>query len=98
MNTVQKIIKENIDSFEEQIAIDLVTLSSNEMTQVQKEPNLNVQTAASNLLVVIGIKYVKQVFNELLKQFNPGVLPNLFILNTMANLAEVNGKNIKWIA
>jgi hypothetical protein len=32
------------------------------------------------------------VFAALLKQFNPGALPHLFILTTMANLAEVNGK------
>jgi hypothetical protein len=48
------------------------------------------QTASSDLLVAIGKKYVKEVFNQLQKNFVPGQLPHLFVLKTMANLAEVN--------
>jgi hypothetical protein len=48
------------------------------------------QTSASDLLVAIGIKYVKEVFTELKKNFTPGQLTHVFVLNTMANLAEVN--------
>ncbi len=91
LNTLQKIIKEKIDDLEEQTAIGLIELASNEMIQ-QKEPIVNIQAAASSVLVTIGVKYVKHVYTELLKQFHPGALPHLFILNTMANLAEVNGK------
>jgi hypothetical protein len=53
--------------------------------------------AASSLLVTIGIKYVNHVYTTLLKQFNPGALPHLYILTTMANLAEVNGLSNKII-
>ncbi len=58
----------------------------------KKDPAVaNIQTAASALLVAIGIKYVNHVYAALLQQFNPGALPHLYILTTMANLAEVNG-------
>lgn len=52
------------------------------------------QTASSDLLVMIGKKYVKEVFQQLQKNFIPGQLPHLFVLKTMANLAEAN-RNIK---
>jgi hypothetical protein len=55
------------------------------------------QTASSDLLVAIGKKYVKEVFNQLQKNFVPGQLPHLFVLKTMANLAEVNGIYLKII-
>ena len=46
------------------------------------------------MLVMIGKKYVKEVFQQLQKNFIPGQLPHLFVLKTMANLAEAN-RNIK---
>ena len=52
------------------------------------------QTASSDLLVMIGKKYVKELFQQLQKNFIPGQLPHLFVLKTMANLAEAN-RNIK---
>jgi hypothetical protein len=52
------------------------------------------QTASSDLLVIIGKKYVKEVFQQLQKNFIPGQLPHLFVLKTMANLAEAN-RNFK---
>lgn len=55
------------------------------------------QTAASNLLVAIGKQYVKQVFGQLQKNFVAGQLPHLFVVNTMAYLAEVNRKLIYFI-
>ena len=33
---------------------------------------------------------MKDVFTELKKNFTPGQLTHVFVLNTMANLAEVN--------
>lgn len=55
-----------------------------------KDQPIFLQTSASNLLVAIGKKYVKEVFDELQKNFNPGTLPHLFVINTMAYLAEAN--------
>ena len=49
-----------------------------------------IQTAASNLLVAVGQRYVNEVFDQLKNHFHPGQLPQIYILNTMANLAEVN--------
>ena len=48
------------------------------------------ESTASRLLVAIGKKFVNEVFQNLQKHFNPGQLPHLFILNTMAYLAEIN--------
>jgi hypothetical protein len=48
------------------------------------------QTSASNLLVAIGKNFVKEVFGQLQKNFNPGQLPHIFVINTMAYLAEIN--------
>lgn len=50
------------------------------------------QTSASNLLVAIGKQYVKEVFDQLQKNFTAGQLPHIFVINTMAYLAEINRK------
>lgn len=50
------------------------------------------QTAASELLVAIGIKHCNDVMSELLDKFQPGVLPHFFVVQTLANLATANGK------
>jgi len=50
------------------------------------------QSAASALLVAIGIKYCNDVMTELLDKLQPGVLPHFFVVQTLANLATANGK------
>ena len=93
MRTIENIVKETIDDVNEQNVLQWIELATNEMIKPienQKEPTTFLQSAASNLLVAIGKKYVKEVFGQLQKHFNPGQLPNLFIIHTMANLAEIN--------
>ena len=93
LNTIEKIVKETIDELTEQNVMQWIELATNEMIKPQenqKDQNTLLQSSASNLLVAIGKKYVKEVFGQLQKHFNPGQLPNLFIINTMANLAEIN--------
>ena len=58
----------------------------------EKEGSASLQTSASNLIVAIGKKYVKEVFTQLQKNFVAGHLPHLYVLKTMANLAEINRK------
>ena len=48
--------------------------------------------AASSVLVAISGKYCNDVMNELLEKFQPGVLPHFFVVQTLANMATVNGK------
>lgn len=50
------------------------------------------QTAASNLLVATGNKYVTKVMEQLTLHFQPGVLPHFFVVQTMGKLAVANGR------
>jgi hypothetical protein len=50
------------------------------------------QMAASSVLVAISSKYCNDVMTELLEKFQPGVLPHFFVVQTLANMATVNGK------
>ena len=50
------------------------------------------QTAASNLLSTLGLKYAKEVMQELLTKFQTGQLPHFFIVSTLGQLATSNGE------
>ena len=50
------------------------------------------QTAASGVLVAIGMKYCNEVMEQMLAHFKPGVLPHFFVVQTIANLSTANGK------
>ena len=52
------------------------------------------QTAASGVLVAIGMKYCNEVMEHMLAHFKPGVLPHFFVVQTIANLSTANGKVI----
>lgn len=69
---------------------DIVVTQAAARSGADKEAPFAVQEAASDLLVSIGKRRVREVFEQLKTNFKPGQLPNIFVLNTMANLAEVN--------
>lgn len=50
------------------------------------------QQAASNILVAVGNKYINEIMEEILSKFQPGVLPHFFVVQTLANLSDSNGK------
>lgn len=52
----------------------------------------NWQKAASNILVAIGNKHINEIMEEILSKFQPGVLPHFFVVQTLANLSDSNGK------
>ena len=52
------------------------------------------QTAASGVLVAMGMKYCNEVMEQMLANFKPGVLPHFFVVQTIANLSTANGKYI----
>lgn len=52
------------------------------------------QQAASSILVAVGKRYINDIMEEILSKFQPGVLPHLFVVQTLASLSESNGKNI----
>jgi hypothetical protein len=91
LDTIEKVVKDNIDDLDEQLVNQWIEMASKEMiSNKDKEASVSLMTSSSNLLVAIGKKYSTQVFNHLLKSFQAGVLPHLFIINTFANLAEIN--------
>lgn len=52
----------------------------------------NWQKAASNILVAVGNKHINEIMEEILSKFQPGVLPHFFVVQTLANLSDSNGK------
>ncbi len=89
-NAMEKIVKDNIEKLSHEQALDWTVLAANEMTVVKDNRPVYLQESASRLLVAIGQKYVDEVFKQLQKLFSPGKLPHLYVVNTMADLAEAN--------
>lgn len=52
------------------------------------------QQAASNILVAVGHKHINDIMEEILSKFQPGLLPHFFVVQTLANLSDSNGKTI----
>lgn len=54
------------------------------------------QTAASDLIVSVGKKFKHEVMSELLENLVPGTIPHYFVVLTLANFAQADGKCIYW--
>ncbi|CAL1544099.1 unnamed protein product [Lymnaea stagnalis] len=89
LNTIEKIVKETLDSVDLILATNLIKQASSELTQ-SKEVSPEWQTAASGVLVALGTKYCNEVMGEMLEKFQPGVLPHFFVVQTIGNLASAN--------
>lgn len=89
-NTIENIVKENSAQLDQTEALEWIILASHEMTSNKENISVYLQESASHLLVAIGQKYVDEVFGELKKFFTPGKITHLFVINTMAALAEIN--------
>ncbi|XP_059158762.1 maestro heat-like repeat-containing protein family member 1 isoform X2 [Physella acuta] len=89
LNTVERIVKETLDSVDLNLASNLIKQASSELTQ-SKEVSPEWQTAASGVLVALGTKYCNEVMGEMLEKFQPGVLPHFFVVQTIGNLAAAN--------
>ncbi|XP_063951706.1 maestro heat-like repeat-containing protein family member 1 [Lytechinus pictus] len=88
LQTMERVLKEG-DDVPGALSMDLIKLASDEMT-TSKEVEPEWQTAASNVLVALGNKLCNDVMEDLYKKFQPGFLPHFFVVQTMANLANVN--------
>eukprot|EP00731_Ephydatia_muelleri_P026389 Em0018g489a len=86
---MERVTKEHIHSIPESLANELVTLGSAELTAVQ-DVVPDWQEAASKLLITLGLRYAKLVFQELITKFQPGVIPHYFVLQTLGHLATTN--------
>ncbi|XP_012944683.1 maestro heat-like repeat-containing protein family member 1 isoform X2 [Aplysia californica] len=89
LNTVERILKETLDSVDLSLAVDLIKQASSELT-LSKEVSPDWQTAASGVLVALGARYCNEVMGEMLEKFQPGVLPHFFVVQTIGNLAIAN--------
>lgn len=52
------------------------------------------QQAASNILVAVGNKHINDIMEEILTKFQPGLLPHFFVVQTLANLSDSNGRRM----
>jgi len=89
-NAAEKVVKENLSTLSKEQALDWTGIAANEMTVTKENRPIYLQESASHLLVAIGHRYVDEVFSQLQKLFSPGKLPHLYVVNTMADLAEAN--------
>ncbi|XP_072169220.1 maestro heat-like repeat-containing protein family member 1 [Diadema setosum] len=89
LQTMERVLKESPTNFPGAQAIDLIKLASDEMT-ASKDVEPEWQTAASNVLVALGTNFCNDVMENLYTKFQPGALPHFFVVQTLANLANVN--------
>ncbi|XP_061112015.1 maestro heat-like repeat-containing protein family member 1 [Conger conger] len=89
LQTVELVIKSKIDEISYPKMKSLIHLASEEMTR-SKDIVPDWQQAASNILVALGDRYIKDVMEEILCKFQPGFLPHFFVVQTLANLSFSN--------
>ncbi|XP_011410499.2 PREDICTED: maestro heat-like repeat-containing protein family member 1 [Amphimedon queenslandica] len=89
LKLMENICKNHIEDVSNETAMKLISLGSAEMTQ-SSDVVPEWQTAASNLLSTLGLKYAKEVMQELLTKFQTGQLPHFFIVSTLGQLATSN--------
>lgn len=87
---MEKICKGHIECVSEEQATKLIALSSSELT-MSTEVIPEWQSAASQLLSTLGIRYAQLVMKELLMKFQPGGNPHYFVVYTLGLLATSNG-------
>ncbi|XP_071811966.1 maestro heat-like repeat-containing protein family member 1 isoform X2 [Apostichopus japonicus] len=89
LHTMEMVIKDTLHDIPEGLAVDLIRLASDDLTGT-KDVEPEWQTAASNVLVALGRRFCIQVMEELLRKFQPGIIPHFFVIQTMASLAMAN--------
>lgn len=89
LQCMEKIIKEKLDEIDKDLAASIIKQAAHELTQ-SKDVIPEWQTAASGVLVAMGMQYCNEVMEQMLANFKPGVLPHFFVVQTIANLATAN--------
>ncbi|XP_048473537.1 maestro heat-like repeat-containing protein family member 1 [Rhincodon typus] len=89
LHTMEAIVKETISQLDQPLAKMIISLASEEMTKL-KDVVPDWQGAASKLLVALGCRFINEVMEEILQNFQPGVLPHFFVVQTLGNLATAN--------
>ncbi|XP_023669118.2 maestro heat-like repeat-containing protein family member 1 isoform X1 [Paramormyrops kingsleyae] len=89
LQTLELIVQFKIDEISYKKIKSIISLASDEMTR-SKEVVADWQQAASSILVAVGKRYINDIMEEILSKFQPGVLPHLFVVQTLASLSESN--------
>ncbi|XP_035284058.1 maestro heat-like repeat-containing protein family member 1 [Anguilla anguilla] len=89
LQTIELVVKSKIGEISYPKIKSLIHLASEEMTR-SKEIVPDWQQAASNILVAVGDRYIKDVMEEVLSKFQPGHPPHFFVVQTLANLSYSN--------
>ncbi|XP_069882138.1 maestro heat-like repeat-containing protein family member 1 isoform X2 [Dipodomys merriami] len=89
LRAMETVLSSHIHKLDKDTASTVILLASSEMTKT-KELGCDWQQAASNVLVAVGKQFVNQVMEEVLRRFQPGVLPHCSVLQTLANLSVSN--------
>ncbi|XP_048215034.1 maestro heat-like repeat-containing protein family member 1 isoform X2 [Perognathus longimembris pacificus] len=89
LRAMETVLSSHIYKLDTDTASIVILLASSEMTKT-KELGCDWQQAASNVLVAVGKQFVNQVMEEVLRRFQPGVLPHCSVLQTLASLSVSN--------
>ncbi|ELT91566.1 hypothetical protein CAPTEDRAFT_173785 [Capitella teleta] len=89
LNCMADVVRANLEKVDKELAIAIVKEAATQMTQT-KDAVPEWQAAASHVLVAVGCQWILESNTELIKRFNPGQLPDFFIVETMGNLAKEN--------
>ncbi|XP_051687149.2 maestro heat-like repeat-containing protein family member 1 isoform X3 [Oryctolagus cuniculus] len=89
LRVMETVLSSHTCRLDKDTASAVLLLASSEMTKT-KELFSEWQQAASSVLVAVGKHCINPVMEELLSQFQPGVLPHPLVLQTLAGLAVSN--------
>lgn len=96
LNTLNKVMELHLNSLSRSIHISVIQLAANEMS-MSYEIIPDWQTAASAVLVTVGLQYPEDVAQNLLLKMPVANIPHFFTLQTLGQLASSNCKIVPLI-
>ncbi|XP_048380852.1 maestro heat-like repeat-containing protein family member 1 [Stegostoma tigrinum] len=89
LQCMERIVRDNISQLGQPLAKKIINLASEEMIK-SSESALGWKEAASNLLVALGTRFTDEILEDILQKLQPGVVPQFFVVQTLANLSVAN--------
>ncbi|KAG1682946.1 Maestro heat-like repeat-containing protein family member 1 [Nymphon striatum] len=93
LNIMENVCLEQVETLDKALVITIINHCVMELINT-KEVLAEWQNAASNIIVALGKHYHNEVMESLLVPFQPGVVPHLYVIHTLANLATSNSYGI----
>uniref|UniRef100_A0A7N8XQF9 Maestro heat-like repeat family member 1 n=1 Tax=Mastacembelus armatus TaxID=205130 RepID=A0A7N8XQF9_9TELE len=88
LRTIELIVGCRVEAIGSPRIKNIISLASDEMTRSKVIPDW--QQAASNILVAVGNRHINDIMEEILGKFQPGVLPHIYVVQTLASLSDSN--------